>query len=164
MLNFVNELTLHATRQVESEEISPENLKRQFKATPTLSGRKLVPVCAPNSFGTALYGLEPLRTEYVVEKYTYDAFSNLQVKRILKKRQIRTVVVTGVNTDICIDTTVRRAFTEGYNIIVPKDLVATMNKKGEKYYLTIFDTFFGSVVNSKHVLQYLRLHPKILDN
>ncbi len=54
------------TRQIESEEVSPENLKRQF------ASGKLVPVCAPDSWGSELYQLEPAEGEYVIEKYTYD--------------------------------------------------------------------------------------------
>ncbi|MBD3259656.1 isochorismatase family protein [Candidatus Woesearchaeota archaeon] len=135
------------SKQIESEEISPENLKEQLR-----SGRM---VCAPDSWGSELYLLEPAEGEYVLEKKTYDLFSNPEFKRILENQKIKTLVIIGVNTDICVDTTVRRAFTEGYRIIIPKDLVATVNKEGEKYYLAVFDRFFGDVIDSKTILSYL---------
>jgi ureidoacrylate peracid hydrolase len=138
------------TRQIESDKVSPENLKRQF------ASEKLKAVCAPNSWGSELYQLEPVEGEYVIEKHTYDAFSNPKLQEIFRERAIDTLVIVGVNTDICIDTTVRRAFTEGYNVLVPRDLVATMNVDGEKYFLDIFDKFFGDVVASSQVLEYLQ--------
>lgn len=153
---FIDEIRRYDTpiiysRQIEAEDISPANLKRQFAGW--ING-----VCAPGSWGSGFYRIRPTESEYILEKRTYDVFSNPELKRILDEHEIKTLVIAGVNTDICIDTTVRRAFTEGYQIVVPKDLVATMNKAGEKYYLTAFDRFFGEVVHSKTVLSYLSEH------
>ena len=141
------------TKQIEAEAITPANLKRQF------ASGKLKAVCTPGSWGSELYQLQPADGEHVLEKRTYDVFSNPELKRILNEHQIKTLVIAGVNTDVCIDTTVRRAFTEGYQIVVPLDLVATMNKAGAKHYLDVFDRFFGVVLDSKEVLLYLREHP-----
>ncbi len=145
------------TRQIESQEVSPADLKRQF------ASGKLVNVCAPNSWGSELYQLKPAGSgeptgneEYVIEKYTYDAFSNPLLNQILNEKGVDTLVITGVNTDICIDTTIRRAFTEGYNVLVPRELVATMNVDGEKYFLDVFDKFFGDVVSSNEVFELFR--------
>lgn len=152
---FINEVRKYDvpviyTRQVESDDVSPENLKRLF------ASGKLVRVCEPHSWGSELYQLEPAEGEYVIEKHTYDAFSNPRLKQILEEKGVNTPVITGVNTDICIDTTVRRAFTEGYHVLVPRDLIATMNVDGEKYFLEIFDKFFGDVVSSSETLDFLR--------
>lgn len=140
------------TRMIESKGITPENLQALIDHGKLINKE---PVCAPNSWGSELYQLQPVAGEHVLEKRTYDAFSNPELNRIFKERQIKTVVVTGVYTDICIDTTVRRAFTEGYQIIVPRDLVATMNRAGEEHFLNVFDRFFGDVTASKTILAYL---------
>ena len=142
------------TLQIESDEVSPENLKRQF------ASRKLVPVCAPNSWGSELYQLEPAEGEHIIEKHTYDPFSNPRLRKILDKRAVNTLVIAGVNTDVCIDTTVRRAFTENYNVVVPKDLVASVNDDSchneSNSYLRVFNQFFGTVTESDYVLAYLK--------
>lgn len=137
------------SKQIEAEDITPANLKRQF------ASGKLKAVCAPGSWGSEFYQLKPIEGEYVLEKRTYDVFSNPDLKRILDEHKVKTLVIAGVNTDVCIDTTVRRAFTEGYQIVVPQDLVATMNRAGEKHYLAVFDRFFGEITDSKTVLSYL---------
>jgi len=140
------------TKMIESQEITPKNLRRLIAIGKLINTE---PVCAPSSWGSALYRLKPLDNEYVLEKRTYDAFSNPELLKTLSRHKVKTLVIAGVNTDVCIDTTVRRAFTEGYQIIVPRDLVATMNKAGEKHYLVVFDRFFGDVVDSKTVLSCL---------
>lgn len=137
------------TKQIESAKITPLNLKRQF------SNDKLKAVCAPNSWGADFYKIKPKNKDYVIEKHTYDVFSNPQTDEILKRHEIKTLIITGVNTDVCVDTTLRSAFTRGYQIIVPKDLVGTMNTQGEEYYLKIFDRFFGDVVHSQDIIGYL---------
>jgi len=142
------------TRQIESREVSPENLKRQF------ASGKLVPVCAPHSWGADFYQLWPAEGEEVIEKYTYDPFSNPRLKQILDEREVKTLVIGGVNTDICIDTTVRRAFTEGYQIVVPGDLVTSVNDdwnhNTSRLYLELFNKFFGRVTQAEYVLAYLK--------
>lgn len=138
------------TKQIETEDITPANLKRQF------ARGKLRAVCAPGSWGSDFYQLQPTEHDYVLEKRTYDVFSNPELKRILGKHQVKTIVITGVNTDVCIDTTVRRSFTEGYQVVIPHDLVATMNRDGEKHYLAVFERFFGDVTDSNTVLSCLK--------
>ncbi len=141
------------SKQIESEEVTPKNLQKQLKR---FNQGKIKGACAPGSWGSGLYKLKPAEGEHIVEKYTYDVFSNPQFKDILAQNRINTLVITGVNTDICIDTNIRRSFTEGYNIVIPKDLVATMNTKVQKDYLDVFDKFFGTVTDSKYILDYLK--------
>lgn len=154
IINFISKarqynIPIFYSKQIESDEVSPQNLKNQFK-----SGR-LKSVCAPDSFGSELYKIKPLPNEQVLEKYTFDFFSNNQLKKQLKEKQINTIIITGVNTDICVDTTLRSAFTLGYNIIILEDLVASINQEAHKYLLKTFHRFFGAVIKSDEILEYL---------
>lgn len=78
------------------------------------------------------------------------------MRKQLKEKRINTIIITGVNTDICVDTTLRSAFTLGYNIIIPEDLVASINQDTHKQLMKIFHRFFGTVVKSDEILEYLR--------
>ena len=144
-------LPIFYSRQIEDLEFSPVNLKRQFA-----SGR-LQNVCAPGSWGSELFQIQPGEKEIVLEKYSYDFFSNLQLEKELQQREIDTLIITGLNTDLCIDTTVRSAFTRGYNIIIPKDLVTSTLASVEiqDYFLKLFHNFLGEVTTSNAILQKL---------
>jgi ureidoacrylate peracid hydrolase len=64
-------------------------------------------------------------SELVVEKPRYDAFLRTDLEDELRERAISTVVVTGVITNCCVDTTARSAFMRGFDVLVLEDCVAT---------------------------------------
>jgi ureidoacrylate peracid hydrolase len=74
---------------------------------------------------TLVDGLEPGASELVVEKPRYDAFLRTTLEDDLRARGISTVVVTGVITNCCVDTTARSAFMRGFDVLVLRDCVAT---------------------------------------
>ncbi|HVU10661.1 MAG TPA: isochorismatase family cysteine hydrolase [Phototrophicaceae bacterium] len=110
------------------------------------------------SGGEEFYRLEIPADAIIVRKETSDPFTFTNLKHILEERQISTVLICGVRTEICVDATARKAFSEGYNVIVISDLVATRdsNLEDERYALRFIDAYVGFVMDSaqaKRVLQ-----------
>ncbi|MBS3128624.1 isochorismatase family protein, partial [Candidatus Woesearchaeota archaeon] len=64
----------------------------------------------------------------------------------------------GVNTPLCIDTTVRSGFSRGYNILVPRDLVAMSASLpgNQQASLELFHRFFGTVTDARTIVDYLK--------
>jgi ureidoacrylate peracid hydrolase len=80
----------------------------------------------PGSWGWRIVDeLEPEPSELVVEKPRYDAFLRTALEDELREREISTVVVSGVITNCCVDTTARSAFMRGFDVLVLADCVAT---------------------------------------
>lgn len=65
--------------------------------------------------------------EEVVVKDVYDAFHNTELESILAAKKVGSVVVAGVCTHLCIESTVRSAFCRGYQVVVPADATACHN-------------------------------------
>ena len=63
----------------------------------------------------------------VIEKPQYDAFYNTGLDELLRQLDTKTVVITGVMTNLCCETTARSAFVRGYRVLMPVDGTATMN-------------------------------------
>lgn len=70
----------------------------------------------------------PIRSEIssrsgdlVVHKHACDAFFETTLDSDLKAREIKQLIVCGCMTQFCIDTTVRRAVSLGYNVILASD-------------------------------------------
>ena len=82
------------------------------------------PRCEEGSWGADFFMVEPAQGEFVVDKHRYSAFSGTSLDDILRERGIRTLVVTGVATNVCVDSTLRDGFNRGYYIVVPSDCVA----------------------------------------
>ncbi|UCH90012.1 MAG: isochorismatase family protein [Thermoplasmata archaeon] len=65
----------------------------------------------------------------VIRKPTYDSFHNTDLKKILAEKNISTVVITGVMTHLCCETTARAAFVNGFYVYFVIDGNATMNEE-----------------------------------
>lgn len=97
--------------------------------------------------------LKPIDGERTVIKYGYDAFTNTDLQALLKNRGIKSLVVTGVNTNLCVQATVLRAFAEGYYTVVPKDAVASTDAELHAYALNNFDRFFSLIPPAADVMK-----------
>lgn len=65
----------------------------------------------------------------VVEKTQYDAFHMTRLGEILSGRGTETLVITGVMTHLCVESTARSAFVKGYEVFIPADAVATYSRE-----------------------------------
>lgn len=72
--------------------------------------------------------IKPLENEAVVEKNTWDAFYKTKLEDVLNEKGIKRLVIAGMQTEFCLDTTTRRAYSMGYheNILV-KDAHSTFD-------------------------------------
>jgi ureidoacrylate peracid hydrolase len=108
------------TRQVEGDEM-PSNLKKLFVEN------KMIQICGKGSVDTEFTRVRPRKQDMIVEKHSWDAFSNPELDRFLKQGSIHNLIIAGATSDVCVNDTVISAFSKGYNVIVPQDLVATFN-------------------------------------
>ncbi|KAI1074515.1 Isochorismatase-like protein [Whalleya microplaca] len=97
-----------------------------------------------------------MRGSTVVAKNTYDAFINTNLGQVLEKKAIDRVVVCGVMTDCCCDTTARSAFNRGYETWLVGDACGSANKTQHEAGLRGFGFAFGKVLTTEEVIGLLR--------
>ena len=73
--------------------------------------------------------VQPIDTEKVFKKILPNSFRSTGLDEYLKANKISTLVIAGMMTHMCVDTTVRAAFDLGYQCIVAGDCCATMALK-----------------------------------
>lgn len=95
--------------------------------------------------------LAPAAGELVVRKHWYDAFAGTPLDGALRARGVRTLVVTGTMTDICVLATVVGAFNREYRLTVVEDGVATLWPEIQLATLDIVRRAYGRVVPAKAV-------------
>lgn len=66
-------------------------------------------------------GLEVQPSDLRVRKTTPDAFLRTELHSLLEERQIRRLVVCGMHTEFCVDTTTRKALALGYPVVLVTD-------------------------------------------
>lgn len=69
--------------------------------------------------------LSPVDGEPVLRKNTYDAYHGTMLDDILRKGGFTQVLLTGVLTHMCVETTARTSFVRGYEVYVPADATAS---------------------------------------
>jgi ureidoacrylate peracid hydrolase len=114
-------------------------------------------ICDINSDGYKFYKLNP-PTSRIFPKYSYNVFSNPELSNELSDRGIKTLIVTGVLTQICVETAIRNGFDIGYKIVVPRDLVATTSKDPDtqERTLRLVEKTYGAVADSAEVTAILQ--------
>jgi nicotinamidase-related amidase len=65
--------------------------------------------------------IAPLDGEVVIQKRTPDSFHETNLGEELEKTGIKKLVVGGIQTEYCVDTTCRRAFSLGYDVTLVED-------------------------------------------
>jgi ureidoacrylate peracid hydrolase len=104
--------------------------------------------------GWYFYKLNPPE-ELIYTKYNYNAFSIPEFVESLQQKEIRTLVLTGMDTYVCVETTLRTAFDLGYKVVLPKDLVAANARHLDWHErtLAIVQKIYGPVVDSSEINQ-----------
>ena len=102
--------------------------------------------------------LYPLPGEPVIDKPGKGAFFATDLHAILQNLGITQLVVTGVTTEVCVNTTVREANDRGYECLVPSDCVGSYFPEFQEMGLKMIKAqggIFGWVTNSPAILAAL---------
>ncbi|KAG4159657.1 hypothetical protein ERO13_D02G188400v2 [Gossypium hirsutum] len=81
------------------------------------------------------------KPDEVVEKNTYSAFENTRLHEMLMEKKVEEVIITGVMTNLCCETTARAAFVKGYRVFFSTD--ATAPSDSEMYEATLKNMAYG---------------------
>lgn len=99
--------------------------------------------------------LAPLPEEIVVDKYGYGAFHGTDLDDRLRARGVRSLLVTGTVTQICVEETAREAFHHGYRTTIVSDAVSSFAPDLHAATLKNFAMKFGWVAESRAASTWL---------
>ena len=93
------------------------------------------------------------RIQEIPGKRGLNAFSNTSLDETLKERGITDVVIAGVVTSICIDSTGRAAHERGYRVSILKDCTAGRTSFEQDFYCENIFPLYADVIESDDLLQ-----------
>ncbi|MGV2941361.1 cysteine hydrolase family protein [Mesobacillus sp. LC4] len=67
----------------------------------------------------------PVEGDMIIQKTTPDAFFKTSLEQELKENGIEHLYLVGIQTEVCVDTTCRSAFSKGYKVTLVSDLHST---------------------------------------
>jgi ureidoacrylate peracid hydrolase len=119
-------------------------------------------ICGPGSGGSDLV-ITPAHEDWTFVKHRYSAFSNQHFQNLLRERLITTIAVTGVDTHICVEGTVRHGYDLGYRMLVLSDLVATRRSEFARHEnsLALCERYFALTIDSSTFLEICQANRKL---
>ena len=99
--------------------------------------------------------LAPAPHDLIIEKYGYGAFHGTPLSDLLRQRGVRSLVVTGTVTQICVEETAREAFHHGFATTIVADAVSSFAPDLHAATLKNFAMKFGWVDTAESVLKRL---------
>ena len=110
------------------------------------------PVCVEGTWGADWYAdLRPKPGDVVLTKHRYSAFINTPLDLILRSRGVRTLVVTGTATNVCVESTARDGHMLDYYVVLPEDAAATPDPAAHEATLYNIRKHFGDVVKAEQI-------------
>ena len=99
--------------------------------------------------------LAPLPNEKTILKHRYSAFYNTDLETVLRCLNVEDVVITGIMTNLCCESTARDAYFRDYRIFFLADGTGSINEEMHLASLMNLSYGFASVTTAEKILQGL---------
>jgi nicotinamidase-related amidase len=97
--------------------------------------------------------LKPRKDEPTIVKRRYSGFKGTDLNMLLRAHDIRTVVPTGVSTNVCIESTLRDAFEYNFYVCIPENGCASWNMDLHAATMETANARFGLVTEVDEIIR-----------
>lgn len=105
----------------------------RFTETPVIYVQHNAPAGKPLEYGTKGWQIHPQiapeARDIIIQKNTPDSFFRTTLADELKKQGIEHLIIAGIQSEVCVDTTCRRAFSMDYKVTLVSDAHSTWDSK-----------------------------------
>jgi len=141
--------------EIAMDRLRPEELPRRgpfFLNTPALATVALL----KGTWGAAIHEeVKPAPGEPVIGKWIVSAFSRSKLDETLRQKGITDLILTGVATNMVVESTARDATERGYSLITVEDAVTTFSEEAHQAAIAML-RMFGDVASASEVAAALR--------
>jgi ureidoacrylate peracid hydrolase len=122
---------------------------------------KSASICRKNTWGAEFTEVAPVPGEPVVIKHRYSAFINTRLDSILRTFKVENLIMTGVSTNVCVESTARQGYMLDYNIVFVSDCTAAYSQEEHDMALYNMKSHFGLVANADDVIAIWKQTPAL---
>lgn len=113
--------------------------------------RLKVPICVRGTWdGLTIDELKPKENDHVVIKRRDSAFQDTELRVWLQSEGINLLVFAGIDTSICVETSLRDGFNIGYDVVLISDATASGIKRHYETTLERVRDYYGLVMDVAH--------------
>lgn len=95
-------------------------------------------------------------SDLIVEKSKDSGFFETELDDVLKKLNVETIIITGMQTQICVQTTAADGYFRGYKVLVPSDVVVSTKEMDTDRALKWLEKYCARVLDSSEILEYIK--------
>lgn len=128
-------------------------------ARPKIGGKPAVaddPIAIGSPGAEFVTELAPLPGDLVVEKFRVSAFYETRLDALLRSAGIRSLIVTGIFTNVGVESTVRDAWDRFYEVTVVEDACATPKKPGHEAAIALSLPRFATIASTDDLVKKIR--------
>lgn len=128
----------------------PEDVTRRRRRIPSHQAKQRWTPCLRGTWEVDLMEevLAEIRPEdYLIEKHRASVFFQTTLDAKLRMLGIEQLIISGCNTDFCVETTIRDGYYRDFDIIVVRECVAGPRESFHEDTLAKVETYFGAVVS-----------------
>ena len=100
--------------------------------------------------------LTPIAGEHKILKKSYGAFFQTSLDRLIRNLQVKNLIICGILTNLCVETTIREGVSLGYDITLASDATATVDEQWYSVSLQTVKLFFGSVATTEELIKEIK--------
>jgi ureidoacrylate peracid hydrolase len=109
-----------------------------------------IPICVRGTWdGVTIDELKPKEKDPVILKRRDSAFQDTDFRIMLQSQGINLLVFTGIDTSICVETSLREGFNTGYDVAIISDATASGDKRHYETTLERVRDYYGLVMDSE---------------
>jgi ureidoacrylate peracid hydrolase len=108
--------------------------------------------CLKGSWGAELTGIAPRGSEPVVIKHRYSAFINTRLDSVLRTLKVENIIVLGVATNVCVESTARHGFMLDYHTVIVSDCSAGYDQRAHDMTMRTHTQNFGRVATAAEII------------
>ncbi len=137
----------------------PDDVARRRHKIPSHLDKTGTIVCLKGTWDAEI--VDELKNEIsadddVIEKHRSSFFYNTTLEVVLRMRGISLLIISGVASDYCVESTIRDAYARDYDIIVVEDCIASGSEQADRSTLMNVEKFFGLVLSLEELSEELR--------
>lgn len=133
-------------------------LTRTHKILPKSREERIMkkPICVRGTWDADIVAdVAPQPGDHVVIKRRDSAFHDTEIKVWLSSLGIDTLIFSGIDTSICVETSLRDAFNLGYDVVLIADATISNNRKHYESTIDNIKDYYGLVMNLSEFSGYI---------
>jgi ureidoacrylate peracid hydrolase len=110
------------------------------------------PICVRGTWDAKIVDeVKPTNKDHIVIKRRDSAFQDTETEVWLNSLKVNTLIFCGIDTSICVETSLRDGFNRGYDIILISDATASSNFRHYKTTIEHVKEYYGLVLTAKEM-------------